>query len=197
MRSYRIRRGATQPSIARWPLLLVFPCITAFVEAQERRHPHPPAPGKQLPGDYLPTRLNIYIGGGIFPPSYSVDLRGESLVYRARELDPQTHAVRERTKVITPSAGQWRRFWRAMDDVQLWSWQPQYANPLIADGTKWGLDITFVARRIASSGSNAYPGGSAGSSEASKPDTNPPGASRRFSAYRSAVEDLLGGEPFR
>jgi hypothetical protein len=171
-------------------------CFTGLVEAQEPTRPHPPPPGKSLPSSYLPTRFRIAIGG-FFPPSYSVELRGESLLYHARTIDPQTQAVRETSKVITPSAGQWQRFWKATDEVDLWRWQAEYANPLVTDGTSWAVDIVSAGRMIESSGRNAYPGGAASAPKPSQPEPGPPATSKTFDAYLSAVEDLLGGERFR
>lgn len=189
---------ATRRPPAGWLLLPALLFVATHIEAQEQRHPHPPVPGKQLPGDDRPTRLMLYIGGGIFPPNYTMEFRGDSLVYHASEDDPKTHTIRERTRVITPTADQWRRFWKAMDEVDLWNWRPRYDNPLIADGTKWDLDVEYAGRRIASSGSNTYPGGAApGPKPSQAPAAGPPGTSKQFEAYLSAVRELLGGEPFR
>lgn len=166
--------------------------VTALAPAQEAR-PCPPQPGKQLPTAYLPVVLKIHIGG-FFGPSYWVELRGESLVYRVRDIDPKTNAVRLTSKVITPSASQWRRFWRAMDEVGLWRWRAHYANPGVFDGTQWRVEVVFAGRRAQASGSNAYPGEAARPPISSSVDTE---TSRTFNTYLRAVEDLLGGERFR
>ena len=108
--------------------------------------PHPQRTGKRLPSGYLPSKLMIRVGGGIFPPNYSVVLQGESLIYHVSDIDPKTNEVRETSKVVTPSASQWRQFWKAMEEIDLWRWQPEYADPRIADGTKWGVDIEFAGR---------------------------------------------------
>jgi hypothetical protein len=199
MPSDQARFRALKSTIVRWSLLALFLVVTALAEAQEPVRPHPPAPGKGLPSGYLPTRFRIHIGGGIFPPNYSVDLQGASLVYHVSDVDRETKAIRETSKVITPSASQWRQFWKAMDEVNLWDWQAEYPNPLIADGTKWGLDIAVAGKGIRSSGSNTYPGGPAAGP---KPTTPPaslrlPEESKVFDAYLKAVEGLLGGERFR
>ena len=177
------------------PILALSLCVTLLAQAQEERHPHPPTPGKQLPSYYLPTEFTLNVGG-FFLPSYSVELRGESLLYRIRDIDPETHAVRETSKVITPSASQWRRFWKAMDEVGLWRWQSEYANPDVADGTQWGLEVAFGGRRAKSSGSNAYPSDVATSPDPSRPDASLPERSGVFEKYLSAVENLLGGKRF-
>jgi hypothetical protein len=172
-------------------------CIATPAGGQDRRPTTPPAPNKQLPGAYLPSRFTIYIGGGIFPPNYTVELRGRSLVYHSQERDPKTDAARERTRIVTPTADQWRRFWRTMDQIKLWDWLAEYPNPLVADGTHWDLDIAFGDRRIKSSGSNAYPGGTNKPPDLSRPETLAPGTTRVFETYLNAVKVLVDGEPFR
>lgn len=172
---------------ALWATLALHFGVGTIGWADDPGPPTPPTPAKQSPGDYLPARFELYIHGGIFPPSYSVKVQGESLVYSAREAVPGSYALRERSEVIRPTAERWRRFWKAMDEVGLWDWRPEYPNPRVADGTRWGLEIAFGGREIRSSGSNGYPGGPADSPE----------PSRVFEAYRKAVEDLLGGESFR
>lgn len=182
--------------IERLSLLSLFLCVTIHAEAQGQRRPQLPTPGKQSPGSYLPTRFTLSIGG-FLSPSYSVELRGESLLYRVRGIDPDTRSIRETSTVVTPSAAEWRRFWRAMDEVDLWRWRSEYANPGVADGTQWGIEIAFAGRRADSSGSNAYPGGLATFPVPSEPDSVLPEASEAFRTYLKAVEELLGGERFR
>ncbi len=156
----------------------------------------PPTPRKLLPNGYLPSRFRLHIGG-FFPPSYSVELRGESLLYRARERVPGTEDLRESTKVITPTAAQWRQFWAATEAADLWGWRPRYTDPSVYDGVQWGLEITLEGRRAASSGSNAFPGVPIRPTGPTAPDPHSSGTSPSFERYLRAVEALLGGQSFR
>jgi hypothetical protein len=185
-----------KPSLVHWAVVALVLCVTSRVEAQEPIRPNPQAPGKQLPSGYLPSKLMIRVGGGIFPPNYSVVLQGESLIYHVSDIDPKTNEVRETSKVVAPSASQWRQFWKAMEEIDLWRWQPEYADPRIADGTKWGVDIEFAGRTIHSVGSAIYPGAPPRSKKPPNAEPNPDDKGK-FPDYLQAVEKLLGGERFR
>jgi hypothetical protein len=178
--------------------------FVARVDAQKQGSPSPPVPGKLLPSQYLPEQLKLSVGGSS-PPSYRVELRGQSLLYHVRAFDPEEFAVREVDTTVTPSAAQWLRFWKAMDAVDVWHWQPSYANPDAGDGRHWGVEIAWGAKTAHSSGHSAYPGGDARSddADASEPDASPaepvsaPAPVGVFPTYLRAVEDLLGGARFR
>jgi hypothetical protein len=152
-------------------------------------------PGKALPSQYLPTELKLSIGGSS-PPSYAVELRGESLVYHVREFDPEAFAIRETDTTITPSASQWLRFWKAMDAVGLWHWQPSYTDADGVEGTNWGVQIAFGDRTVRSSGRNAYQSDEAEPADTSETDASPTETGGPFPSYLRAVEDLLGGARF-
>ena len=61
-------------------------------------------------------------------------------------------------KTISPSVNDWTRFWKSVDDNNVWNWLPEYKNPLVLDGCQWSLELEFNGRSIISEGSNAYPG---------------------------------------
>ncbi len=179
-------------------MLLVAGVALAYapVSAQAPR-PAPAAVDKQLPNAYLPTNFSLYIGGRIFPPNYDVELQGDSLVYRAETYEGPVESpkVKKTSRVIKPTPDQWRQFWKAMDEIGLWAWKSDYDSPGLADGTHWGVEIGRVRKTIKSRGQNNYPG-AVGRIE--------PGTTVRtyeesptFKKYRSAVEALLGGAPFR
>jgi hypothetical protein len=146
----------------------------------------PPTPGKGLPGGHLPTRLRRFVGG-FLGPSYWVDLEGDALTYRARRFDPEANRFKETIKRgIKPSADQWGRFWRALDEARLWQWRAHYpAPPNLADGTQWSVDIDVRGRVVKSSGDKNFPGRPSGVT------------SELFEKYLAAVRALLGGEEFR
>jgi hypothetical protein len=169
--------------------------FTAGAAAQKAGGAPPPVPGKLLPSQYLPTELKLAIGGAS-PPSFRVEQRGDSLVYHVREFDPESFTIREVERTITPSAGQWVRFWRAMDAVDLWHWQPSYTNSDAENGTNWGVEIAFGDKKVRSSGRNAYPTGEAEPADAADTESNAPEGDDLFRTYLRAVEDLLGGARF-
>jgi hypothetical protein len=90
-----------------------------------------------------------------------------------------------------------------MDAVDVWRWQPSYANPDAVDGRHWGVEIVWGNKTAHSSGHSAYPGGDARSDDAnaSEPDASPSESESEpdavFPAYLRAVEELLGGARFR
>jgi hypothetical protein len=147
-----------------------------------------------LPSQYLPTGLKLSIVGAT-PPTYSVELKGPSLVYRVRQFDPEAFDMREVDRTITPTASQWLRFWKAMDAAGVWGWRPSYTDTSVVDGTDWKVDIALGDRKIVSSGHGAYPADPAdddGDDDGSASEADGP-----FKTYLNAVEDLLGGARFR
>jgi hypothetical protein len=154
----------------RWLLAQAFIlCAATHAHAQERTN-------LNRQDAYLPTQFTLYLGG-LFGPSYTVELAGHSLTYRTRSWNPEIKAVAETSKRITPSENQWRQFWKAADTSDLWRWQREYIDPSTRDGTQWHVSITLADKTINSRGSNAYP--------------------PQFSVYTLAVKGLLGGEEFR
>lgn len=162
-------------------------CLGVAVNGQDLAGRNPPVPGKQMPSRELPSTFELYIGGGIFPPNYTVKLEGASLRYECHDIDRKTEQPKVRSKIITPTAAQWRQFWRSMDEIGLWKWQAEYPNPLVMDGCGWSLDVAVAGKRVKSSGHNAYP---------NRRGMQLDSASEDFEKYMNAVEALLGDEPF-
>lgn len=131
----------------------------------------------------LPTTFEISIGG-FMGPSYNLKIESEALIYTAYDSgysDPKTSK-------INPSSRKWGNFWKKLDQLNVWGWQPDYENPGVMDGTGWSVDIEFGDRKIHSGGSNNYPGG-----EEDDPDLEEGSVFRRF---LKAVQNLIGGFPF-
>jgi len=67
----------------------------------------------------------------------------------------------EQDKVLdfaTPSTKDWGEFWDKVDALKVWSWEKNYNNDDILDGTQWKLKIKREGRRQRRIfGSNAYP----------------------------------------
>jgi len=118
-----------------------------------------------------PSRFRLYIGGAPFEPSYTVEMEGRILSYRARSGEGK-----ESEQKISPRSEQWESFWTALERAGVWRWKARYPNPGVLDGTLWSVDIEHLGRAIASQGDNAFP--------------------KRFGALLEAVSGLLGGLPF-
>ena len=57
-----------------------------------------------------------------------------------------------------PSEKDWEDFWKTVDKLKVWSWNKEYNNDDILDGTQWELEIKREGRRKRRIfGSNAYP----------------------------------------
>ena len=57
-----------------------------------------------------------------------------------------------------PSEKDWEDFWKTVDKLKVWSWDKEYNNDDILDGTQWELEIKREGRRKRRIfGSNAYP----------------------------------------
>ena len=60
--------------------------------------------------------------------------------------------------ITTPSTKEWEEFWQTVDTLKVWSWEKEYINSDIIDGTEWELRIKREGRRRRRiSGLNAYP----------------------------------------
>ena len=42
---------------------------------------------------------------------------------------------------IIPSAKDWEEFWKTVDKLKVWSWEKDYFNEDVLDGTQWELMI--------------------------------------------------------
>ena len=130
-----------------------------------------------------PTEFEISIGG-YTGPSYTVRLLGKQLSYGGfPPLEPSGKGP-EPPPNLRPSPEEWRGFWKAMDQVDVWGWAPRYETPGVCDGTRWSVKMAVGDKRVCSSGDNAYPGGEG------------PQPSKMFRQFLAAVRRLLGGVEF-
>jgi hypothetical protein len=157
-------------------MLLICPCA-----AQTHMSKHAPHRQADPAMSYLPQRFTLTIGGAL-GNSYKVELQGKVLVYTVSRREEI-----EKTKQITPSPEQWKRFWKRMDQVHLWKWQARYDNSSMTDGTLWTLDIQCGHQRMISVGIDSYPG-----DKGVRQPVNSYEKSKVFTAFCVAVELLLG-----
>lgn len=96
-----------------------------------------------------PDRFRMYIGG--FPPSCTVEWKTDRLVFSSGVFDQETIAE------IIPSEAEWRKFWRALDRIGVWSWKQDYGSSGALDGTCWEVEIEANGRHVRSKGANTFP----------------------------------------
>ena len=143
--------------------------------AKEPKEISPSEPGRVAgTASSEPDELSFWIGGH-WDPSYRVVWKQPALIYSAGKgpykISPELP--------FTPTAEQWRNFWRTLERIGVWTWGPDYYQPVL-DGTSWELKLRRGDRSLSSSGSNAYPGS----------DTSDP--SREFEAFLRALSRLVG-----
>jgi hypothetical protein len=134
-----------------------------------------------------PDVLEVYIGS-FGAASYGLWWDGKRLVY---ESFLSGYEEREQT-TIEPSDAQWARFWRTMDDLDVWSWDKSYEagerfepTNLVRNGTHWSLTLARAGRSVESGGDTGGPGST---------DLDD---SVEFDAFAEAVSRLTGGFAFR
>jgi hypothetical protein len=123
--------------------------------------------------------------GGFLGSSYSVELKGGSLIYTASGRG-QTN-IRHTT--ITPTETDWREFRQTLDELKVWQWQNDYPRGGVVDGTQWLFEIAYSDRRLKSQGDNNYP--DAAGKPTGKPEFTPV-----FNRYLAAIKRLIGGKDF-
>ena len=102
--------------------------------------------------------LNFFIGG--FFGGYERIIWFNGKLYHLMDGEPEDEEVRpeEVLNVTTPSTKEWEEFWQTVDTLKVWSWEKEYINSDIIDGTEWELRIKREGRRRRRiSGLNAYP----------------------------------------
>jgi len=119
---------------------------------------------------HLPRRLDLGIG---IVDGYRVFWGGGSLVWqRTSAAGDVLQEVR-----LQPSEESWRAFWRALDELDVWGWEPYYEPEYpTCGGTQWAVLIEHAGRSLKASGRDAWPPG--------------------FERYLAAVRNLIGKRRF-
>jgi hypothetical protein len=94
----------------------------------------------------IPLSLEKFIGGYL-GSSYSVKLERDCLVYQPLEV-----------LEISPSPGEWEAFRQQIDQLDVWSWESDYEDPGVVDGTNWTVDLKYPDKGISSEGGNNLSG---------------------------------------
>jgi hypothetical protein len=119
--------------------------------------------------------------------SYGAWWTGTDIVYESFDV-----GYRDLEQIrVTPSAAQWRRFWRVVDELAVWEWAPRYRHAerfepstVVRDGVHWSLTLEHAGKRVESSGEGSGPGAA---------DLD---ESAIFSRFLDVLSRLLGGRAF-
>jgi hypothetical protein len=134
------------------------------------------------PAEHLPKKLMFNTGG--LEATYSVVWDGKALQYTQRGVAP--FADTSKSKTVTPTEAQWKKFWLSVDEAKAWKWSDRYENSKILDGGYWTLRLEHGDNKLDSSGRNAFPS----DEDLTKPSR--PGMSHSFDQFRKALDALLG-----
>ena len=102
--------------------------------------------------------LNFFIGGFFGGYERIIWLNGK--LYHLMDGVSEDEEIRpgQVLNVTTPSTKDWEEFWQTVDTLKVWSWEKEYINSDIIDGTEWELRIKREGRRRRRIyGLNAYP----------------------------------------
>jgi hypothetical protein len=111
--------------------------------------------------------------GGYFGPSYSLELKGHEITYKAFGEGYEL----ENSEMIKPTMEHLDQFQEEIKKIGIRYWNKRYINPHVLDGTSWSVSIDCEGKRFKSSGSNAYPEG--------------------FDEFINSVRKLVGNRPFQ
>ena len=116
-----------------------------------------------------PERLEASIGNGL-EGYYVVRLAEDgSLVWSFEGGEPATLS-----EAVAPDAAAWERFALLLGRLGVFSWQPEYRNNAINDGTYWAFVCNWGDLSVNATGANVYPPG--------------------FGEFCAGIEALLGGD---
>jgi hypothetical protein len=124
-----------------------------------------------------PPKVLYFTSGGYFGSSFEITWENGALQYYCR-----TQAGELIRELIEPSPAEWAAFWRALEQIGVWSWGGEFADSSVRDGTSWALELEHAGQRVEASGSNAYP-----------PQGQGPGVPPPFRRFLGALSQLLGG----
>ena len=144
--SYKAFREASSHDPLFWPIRGKGASGNALVELlqshQDTRNPS------------LTNAFQLSIGG-YCGPSYSLELKGKEITYKAFGYGYEL----ENSEIIIPTMEQLEQFLEKIKKIGVWKWKRRYTEPHVLDGTSWSVSIEYKRKRFKSSGSNAYPEG--------------------------------------
>ncbi len=133
--------------------------------------------GRSQTSPAIPSKLVASIGGFLGASSRVELAEDGTLTYVHNSRSFTTAPGTEPVHIRVPPE-RWLAFRRHLDSAKVWSWDRQYRNNNVVDGTLWHLEVIYPDRKIVSEGANAYPPG------------------KEFGEFQAAVQELIGGKPF-
>ncbi len=136
--------------------------------------------------EIVPKVFNITYGAYRELNNFSIKIEDGKII-PSYEFSPFHNS--DKYEDIIPSKKDWIKFWKKMDNIDIWSWLKNYEpqGMAVLDGYYWNINIEFGDKKIKSSGSNAYPGDAA--NEIVDVDM-----SKLFKKFLAAVKELTGIE---
>jgi hypothetical protein len=136
---------------------------------------------KESPAEaLLPGLLEFRLGGGPGESSWRLRWRAGSLEYEAAHGAAGDADEERTTQLFAPSSGQWREFWRAVEELGVWRWAPDHESATRRGGGNWQLELRHGEREVRSRGRGAWPGA---------PSPEPSPVFRRFLAELTKLID--------
>jgi hypothetical protein len=133
----------------------------------------------QKRANVIPSRFTASIVG-FLSSSYKIELQEDGkLIYWQNPEAFALLAPATEQETLEISEERWARFREALDGARVWTWDQEYIDPNVLDGTTWRLEVVYPDRALNSHGSKATPKG------------------KQFRKFLSAVEELIGGRQFR
>jgi hypothetical protein len=93
--------------------------------------------------------------GGYFGTNYSIEIAHDQLDYQAGD---SPCFVRQKPYVVNLEKSALSLFKSELERLEVLSWEKEYFNPGVCDGTQWDLEYNIDGKRGKKFGSNAYPG---------------------------------------
>jgi hypothetical protein len=126
-----------------------------------------------------PEKLMVKWGSDLFG-WWKLELEGQNVVYTKHHIDNAEERTTNR-----PQTGDWKVFRKALEELQVWQWQPSYPNPDIIDGAQWSAEIIYPDKTLKVIADNNYPGATGAA-------VGGPKSTDTFRAFVAAVWKLMG-----
>ena len=110
------------------------------------------------PAGSVPSTFTFSFGGFLGESHRLILTNGSRCIYLN---NPHTFTGSRGTTTneVLLSKSEWVAFRKELDDLNVWSWNDEYRDPEICDGTVWDFEIIYSDKSLKSRGSNKYPDG--------------------------------------